>query len=138
MSPPLPSVDSPVLSAKLPELAKFADPVDMVIFPLAPSLPAFEDKMLIDPLPSSVLPPLRTVTFPPLFCLLAPARMLILPPIPDCPVPTDIVIEPPTPALEAPLDSVIAPDAFAEDAPVLIPILPLLPLLPAFVDVMTT
>ena len=67
ISPLLPSVDAPVLSDKLPELAKFADPVDIATFPLAPASPAFEDKILIDPLPAAVLPPLRTEISPPLF-----------------------------------------------------------------------
>ena len=38
-----------------------------VRFPLAPASPAFEDKILIDPLPAAVLPPLRTEISPPLF-----------------------------------------------------------------------
>ena len=66
ISPALPSVEAPVLNVNLPELASFEEPVDIEMFPLAPSAPALEDKISIEPLPCSVLPPLRTMTSPPL------------------------------------------------------------------------
>ena len=155
-SPPLLRVDCPTDTSILPPLPLFVPcPLDIPISPLEPELevperkdndpltpvvPAFGDKMNIDPLELAELNPVDMNIVPPLEVVEIPLLTIIDPPTSPVAVvaPVSMRTAPELPTFDAPVSRVTLPDDPHELDPDLKVIIPLTPLVPPLDDSIRT
>ena len=102
ISPPLPEVDSPVESVRLPDEWSLAVPDPNTTAPLAPATPALADSRIRLPLLVAVPTPLTRRMLPPVAFVPTPPEMLTLPPKEPDVASTAAVLEPPLSVNEPP------------------------------------
>ena len=138
MSPPLPPVAAPVVSAIEPVVPLDDVPDVKVSAPLVPNVPAFDVRKMTDPLDVVVpFPAVNDMNPPVLDAVVVPDAIEISPPTPVVPVPTLTRISPLLPCVAAPeksctdpeLPELVVPDSNTSP--------PLTPKVPAFADLIT-